>query len=101
VPANKLKKAEIVEGIYEQIHDVSRKQIHALLDIFFASITKGIQEDKIIELRGLGTFSIKLRKARKKVRNPKTGEIFEGKDHGVVIFRPGRELKKIAWSMRE
>ena len=101
MPSRKLNKAEIVEGIYEQSTDLSKKQILNLLDIFFAQIIKGIQEDRIIELRGLGTFEVRLRRARKKVRNPKTGEIFEGKDHGVVTFRPGQELKRIAWPMRE
>jgi integration host factor subunit beta len=100
VSDRKLKKVDIVEEIHEQVNDVNRKQILNLIDIFFIQILKGIREDKIIELRGLGTFEVKLRRARKKVRNPKTGEIFLGKDHGVVIFRPGQELKRIAWPMR-
>ena len=97
----KLTKADIVENLYEKVEDVSRKKIHNLLDLFIAEIKEGISEDKIIELRGFGTFEIKLRRARSKVRNPKTGETFPGKNHGVVIFRPGQELKKIAWPMRE
>jgi nucleoid DNA-binding protein len=100
VSDKKLKKIDIVEEIYEQVEDISRKQILTLIDTFFAQILKGIQDDKVIELRGLGTFEVKLRRARKQVRNPKTGEIFLGKDHGVVVFRPGRELKKIAWPLR-
>ncbi len=97
----KLKKLDIADEIYSQVKDVTRKQILVIIDSFFEQILKGIREDKIIELRGLGTFEVKLRRARKKVRNPKTGDIFEGKDHGVVVFRPGQELKNIAWPMRE
>jgi len=100
VSDRKLKKVDIADEIYEQVKEITRKQILSVVDIFFSQILKGIREDKIIELRGLGTFEVKLRRARKKVRNPKTGDIFEGKDHGVVVFRPGRELKKIAWPMR-
>jgi nucleoid DNA-binding protein len=96
----KLTKAEIIENIYDKVDDVSKKRIHTIIDLIFNEIKRGIAEDKIIELRGFGTFEIKLRKARKKVRNPKTGEILPGKNHGVIIFRPGQDLKKITWPMR-
>lgn len=97
----KLTKADIVENIYDKIEDVSRKKIRTIFDFIIDEIKKGVVDDKIIELRGFGTFEIKLRRARSTVRNPKTGEIFPGKNHGVVIFRPGQDLKKIAWPMRE
>ncbi|MBN1698922.1 MAG: integration host factor subunit beta [Spirochaetales bacterium] len=97
---SKLTKSEIVENVFEAVKDVSKKKIHAIMDLFLEEVKKGITNDKVIELRGFGTFELRLRRARSKVRNPKTGEIFPGKNHGVVIFRPGQELKKIAWPMR-
>ena len=100
MPGIKLTKAEIVENIYNQVSDVNRKTIHTIVELIFQQITEGIKNDKIIELRGFGTFETKLRKGRAQVRNPKTGEIFPGKNHGVVSFRPGQELKKIAWNLR-
>lgn len=96
----KLTKAEIIENIYDKVEDVSKKRIHTIIDFIFDEIKKGIAEDRIIELRGFGTFELKLRKARTTVRNPKTGVTLPGKSHGVVIFRPGQELKKITWPMR-
>jgi integration host factor subunit beta len=53
-----------------------------------------------VELRGVGTFEVRTRKGRSKARNPKTGEIVSVEDHGVAAFRPGRELKTTAWSVR-
>lgn len=97
----KLTKAEIIENIYDKVEDVPKNRIHAIIDLIFDEIKKGISEDKIIELRGFGTLEIKLRKARMKVRNPKTGAILPGKNHGVIVFRPGQDLKKIVWPMRE
>jgi len=97
----KLTKAEIVEKIHEDIKDVSRKSIQKIMDRVFEQIKDGIKEDKIIELRGFGTFEVKLRRGRTEVRNPKTGDVFPGKNHGVVGFRPGQELKQIAWPMRQ
>jgi nucleoid DNA-binding protein len=99
VSGEKLTKAEIIEQIYPRVK-VSKKNIHTILDLFFEEIKAGLLEDRIIELRGFGTFEIKLRKGRK-ARNPKTGAAVEVHDHGVAVFRPGRELKQKAWSLRE
>ena len=95
----KLTKAEIIEQIYPRVK-VSKKGIHTILDLFFEEIKNGLLEDKVIELRGFGTFEIKRRKGRK-ARNPKTGAAVEVHDHGVAVFRPGRELKQKAWSLRK
>lgn len=95
----KLTKAEIIEQIYPRVK-VSKKNIHTILDLFFEEIKNGLLEDRVIELRGFGTFEIKLRKGRK-ARNPKTGDSVEVHDHGVAVFRPGRELKQKAWSLRK
>ena len=56
------------------------------------SLSAAIAADEPVELRGLGTFETKERKAHKG-RNPKTGEIVEILSRRRVIFRPGKELK--------
>lgn len=99
VPERKLTKAQIIENIHPMVK-VSKKSIHRILDLFFIEMKNGLLDDKVIELRGFGTFEIKKRKGRK-ARNPKTGESVDVRDHGVATFRPGRELKQKAWSMRE
>lgn len=95
----KLTKAEIIEQIYPKVK-VSKKNIHAILDFFFGEVKEGLLKDQVIELRGLGTFEIKTRKGRK-ARNPKTGDTVHVENHGVAVFRPGRELKQKAWSLRK
>ena len=94
----KLSKAEIVENIYPQVK-ASKKNIHRIIDLFFDQIKSGLLSDRIIELRGLGTFEIRTRKGRK-ARNPKTGDSVVISDHGVAHFRPGRELKQKVWDLR-
>lgn len=96
----KLTKAEIIENIYDKV-DVNRKDIHIIIDEFFEQIKTALSEDKVVELRGFGTFEVRTRKGRKKARNPKTGEIVSVGDHGVAAFRPGRELKQSVWPLRE
>lgn len=94
----KLSKAEIVENIYPAVK-VSKKNIHRIIDLFFEQIKAGLLGDRVIELRGLGTFEIRTRKGRK-ARNPKTGDAVVIRDHGVAHFRPGRELKQKVWDLR-
>ena len=95
----KMTKAEIIERIYEKT-GISRKDIHIVIDAFFEEVKDALHEDRVVELRGFGTFEIRTRKGREKARNPKTGEIVPVKTHGVTVFRPGKELKKMAWNLR-
>ena len=96
---NKLTKAEIIENIHERV-DMNRKDVHAIIDELFEELKNALEDDRIIELRGFGTFEIRTRKGREKARNPKTGEIVPVKAHGVAVFRPGKELKALAWPLR-
>ena len=96
----KLTKADIIDKIYET-NKISRKDIHRIIDFVFEEIKRGMADDKVVELRGFGTFEIRLRKGRQRARNPKTGEVFPVRNHGVPVFRPGQDLKQIAWPMRE
>ncbi len=95
----KVTKAEIIEHIFEKTV-LNKKQIHEVIDLFFDELKVALEDDKIVELRGFGTFEIRQRKGREKARNPKTGEIVPVDTHGVAVFRPGKELKKLAWHLR-
>lgn len=95
----KITKAEIIEKIFERVN-VNKREIHRIIDEVFNEIKEALDDDCIIELRGFGTFEIRERKGREKARNPKTGEIVPVAPHGVAVFRPGKELKKIAWPLR-
>ncbi|AEC02448.1 HU family DNA-binding protein [Parasphaerochaeta coccoides] len=95
----KLTKAAIIENLHQKLN-LNRSDIHMVLDEFFEEIKNGLQEDKIIELRGFGTFEVRTRKGREKARNPKTGDVVAVDTHGVAIFRPGKELKDYVWDLR-
>ncbi|MDC7126439.1 MAG: integration host factor subunit beta [Spirochaetales bacterium] len=97
---DKLTKAEIIENIHERV-DLNRKDVHLIIDELFEELKNALEDDKVVELRGFGTFEIRTRKGREKARNPKTGEIVPVKAHGVAVFRPGKELKTLAWPLRD
>lgn len=97
--SRKLTKAEIIDSIHEK-SGINRSEIHEILDQLFVELKTGLEEDRVIELRGFGTFEIRTRKGRDRARNPKTGDVVAVTTHGVAVFRPGKELKDIAWKLR-
>ena len=70
----KLTKAAIIESIHEKL-GTNRNDIHMVIDELFEEIKDGLKKNQIIELRGFGTFEVRIRKGREKARNPKTGDV--------------------------
>ncbi|MDR2629947.1 MAG: integration host factor subunit beta [Spirochaetaceae bacterium] len=96
----KITKADIIDSIYEKT-GMNRKEIRSLVDFFIDDIKDALVKRRIVELRGFGTFEIRVRKGRQKARNPKTGEPVSVTSHGIAAFRPGRELKQAVWNLVE
>ena len=95
---SKITKADIVDAIYSK-SGANRKEIRDVVDLFIEEVKSALISQKAIELRGFGTFEIRIRKGRQKARNPKTGETVSVSSHGIVTFRPGRELKQSVWTL--
>ena len=93
----KLTKAEIVDNINGKL-DIERNIIKPIINEFFEEVKDGLRKSLTIELRGFGTFEVRIRNGREKARNPKTGEVCSVVPHKAVVFRPGKELKE---SLRE
>ena len=96
---SKLTKADIVDAIYNKA-DIDRKEIRQVVDLFIEEIKGALVSYNVVELRGFGTFEIKIRKGRQKARNPKTGEIVSVDSHGIAAFRAGRDLKQDVWILK-
>jgi integration host factor subunit beta len=94
----KVTKADIIDAIYQK-KGISRKDIKTVVDSFLDEIKVSLIANQIIELRGFGTFEIRIRKGRQKARNPKTGESVSVNSHGVALFRSGKELKQDVWNI--
>ena len=96
---NKFTKADIVDAIYNKT-GTDRKEVRKIIDLFIDEVKAALIYRKVIELRGFGTFEIKIRKGRQRARNPRTGEILSVNSHGIAAFRAGKELRQDVWSLK-
>ena len=64
-------KSELIIDLQKKYTSLSLLDIELILKIFFKKIIKSLNEGKNVEIRGFGTLSKKINKA-KYVRNPKT-----------------------------
>jgi len=100
MPAKKFTKADIVDALYEKT-GLSRTEIRSAVDLCIDEMKEALIRCQVIELRGFGTFEVKIRKARPRARNPRTGESIAIRSHGAVAFRSGRELKQAVWAIND
>ena len=84
-------KADLVEKVAEKT-GLTRTDVAVVVDTFLESVRKALETGHNIEIRGFGTFKIKLRKARK-ARNPRTGDVVPVPDRKVPVFKPSNEFK--------
>jgi integration host factor subunit beta len=98
--AKKLTKVDMIDSVYQKT-GMNRKEIRTVIDLFLEEIKDTLVKRMCIELRGFGTFEVRIRKGRQKARNPKTGKPVSVNSHGIAAFRPGRELKQDVWNLSE
>lgn len=87
-------KAELIKYIAARYPEMMFKEVQEFVNIVFDEIAAALVQNRRIELRGFGAFSLRSRKARK-ARNPKTNEVVELKERFVPYFRAGKELREI------
>ena len=86
-------KAEIVDKISREVN-IQKKDIAFVIDSFFEIVKNRLSSGESVELRGFGTFGLKVRKGRT-ARNPRSGEAVSVDDRVVIAFKPGREFKQL------
>lgn len=84
-------KDEIAKKLVEatgMTKQAAKKAVQNTLD----SLVESMQKGEKVELRGFGSFSVRIRKARP-ARNPKTGVKIDVSEKTVAVFKPGKILK--------
>src|SRR5688572_24349926 len=86
-------KADLVE-VVARATDLARRDAELLVEIALQSVIEALNRGEKVELRGFGSFRLRVRNARRG-RNPRTGEAVEISAKRVPYFRMGKELKEL------
>jgi len=86
-------KSELIIDLQKKYPSLNLIDIELILNIFFKKIIKSLNESSNVEIRGFGTLSKKINKA-KYVRNPKTNEKIFKEENYKVRFKAGKILNK-------
>jgi integration host factor subunit beta len=85
-------KRGIIDELLVRRPGISYRDSETLVSVMFDAMTRGLASGKRIELRGFGSFGVKLRGPRQG-RNPKTGASVEVAAKRIPFFRAGKELR--------
>ena len=87
-------KLEVIKQLSKKYPALNRSQIQVIFDVTFDTIKDSLIEQRSVELRDLGRFSIKTIKPKYNARNPKTGEIIYVPEKKKVSFKMSKHLKQ-------
>jgi len=85
-------KKEIVRSISEKL-EITQQHTKEIVQKTFDAIVETLATERRIELRNFGVFEVK-RRAPRKARNPKTGEVVQVQEKFVVTFKPGKVMEE-------
>ena len=90
-----MNKAEFIDAIYKwgsyNTKAEAAKAYDSVVGTLTGRLSKGSSKERVIRLPELGTFQMRLRKARTG-RNPQTGKAIKIPAKKVVSFRGGKNL---------
>ena len=87
-------KSGLIETIAAQTPHISKKDTEIVVNTIFDSMAQTLKLGERIEIRGFGSFQVKIREAREG-RNPKTGEPVHISAKRTPFFKVGKELKEL------
>jgi len=92
-------KADLVERVAAKT-GLTKKDVAAIADHFLEGICQALLRGGHVEIRGLGSFKTKTRKARQ-ARNPRTGESVFVPQKVVPYFKASKELRTRVMDSKE
>ena len=86
-------KSDLIERVARRLPHISKKDTEVVVNTVFDRMTEVLSKGERIEIRGFGSFQVKIREAREG-RNPKTGEEVRIPRKRTPFFKVGKELKE-------
>ena len=85
-------RSELIEKIAAENPHLYQKDVEHIIDTIFDEIIEAMANGNRVELRGFGSFSVKMREARMG-RNPRTGDSVQVDAKAVPFFKTGKLLR--------
>jgi integration host factor subunit beta len=86
-------KSELIDLIAKEYEHIQRSEAEAVVNEVFEAIIAAMAAGERVELRGFGSFTTKMRRARVG-RNPKTGDSVAVPPKSTPHFKPGKEMRE-------
>jgi integration host factor subunit beta len=87
-------KRELVNKVSEQLPDYYKQDVAQAVDIILEEVSQALTEDRRVEIRGFGSFSVRTRKPRT-TKNPKTGKMMDIPARKTLHFTMSKSLKEV------
>lgn len=87
-----MNKSDLIEKVAQRVN-LPRKKAEEVVELIFDSMKQALAKEDKVEIRGLGSFTVKHYGAYKG-RNPRTGASIQVKPKKLPFFKVGKELKK-------
>ncbi len=88
-----MNKSDLIESLTHRLSNLPAKDIEIIVNTIFDSMTSALSHGDRIEIRGFGSFEVRVRQPRMG-RNPKTGESVDVGLRKVPFFKVGKELRE-------
>lgn len=87
-----LNKSDLIDSLMRNLPSMAGRDVEVIVNTIFDSMTDALRHGDRIEIRGFGSFEVRVRKPRLG-RNPKTGSSVDVGERKVPFFKVGKELR--------
>jgi integration host factor subunit beta len=87
-------KRELVNVVSQKLEDYYKQDISQAVDIILEEISQALIDNRRVEIRGFGSFSVRNRKPRA-TKNPKTGKMMHIPERKTLHFTMSKSLKDV------
>ncbi len=92
-------KKDLVDKVSGEL-SMQKQDVSLAVDIMLETMAAALVEERRIELRGFGSFSVRSRKPRS-TKNPRTGKIMDIPDRKTLHFTMSKSLKEALISEKD
>ncbi len=89
-------KAQLINIVSKKGH-LTKKAARESIEVLFDQISASLKKGEKVVISGFGTFMRSRVKDKQVVPFGKEDQRQTIKGHGVVLFKPGKPLKKLVW----